>query len=125
MMAIWNMEGASHDLWAVNTDFEYHEEQRLVPEIARMCVSEADIRLFTPAIERTVACLEPGTEGLYRQLADKAEREYVIPGTTRTRVAGWINRAPSGAITTSPSTSTLPRQWASRSMVPAQRGRPS
>jgi protoporphyrinogen oxidase len=29
MMAIWNMEGASHDLWAVNTDFEYHEEQRL------------------------------------------------------------------------------------------------
>lgn len=29
MMAIWNMEGADHDLWAVNTDFEYHEEQRL------------------------------------------------------------------------------------------------
>ena len=31
MMAVWNMEGASHDLWAVNTDFEYHEEQRLDP----------------------------------------------------------------------------------------------
>jgi protoporphyrinogen oxidase len=31
MMAIWNMEGAKHDLWAVNTDFEYHEEQRLAP----------------------------------------------------------------------------------------------
>lgn len=29
MMAVWNMEGADHDLWAVNTDFEYHEEQRL------------------------------------------------------------------------------------------------
>ncbi len=29
MMAVWNMEGASHDVWAVNTDFEYHEEQRL------------------------------------------------------------------------------------------------
>jgi len=29
MMAVWNMEGAAHDLWAVNTDFEYHEEQRL------------------------------------------------------------------------------------------------
>jgi len=29
MMALWNMAGASHDLWAVNTDFEYHEEQRL------------------------------------------------------------------------------------------------
>ena len=29
MMAIWNMEGASHDIWSVNTDFEYHEEQKL------------------------------------------------------------------------------------------------
>jgi hypothetical protein len=29
MMAVWNMLGARHDLWEVNTDFEYHEEQRL------------------------------------------------------------------------------------------------
>lgn len=29
MMTVWNMAGASHDIWAVNTDFEYHEEQRL------------------------------------------------------------------------------------------------
>jgi protoporphyrinogen oxidase len=29
MFAVENMRGASHDLWAVNTDFEYHEEQRL------------------------------------------------------------------------------------------------
>jgi protoporphyrinogen oxidase len=29
MMAVWNMQGANHDVWAVNTDFEYHEEQRL------------------------------------------------------------------------------------------------
>ncbi|MES2304438.1 MAG: NAD(P)/FAD-dependent oxidoreductase [Gemmatimonadota bacterium] len=29
MMAVWNMQGAKHDIWAVNTDFEYHEEQRL------------------------------------------------------------------------------------------------
>ena len=29
MMAVWNMQGAAHDIWAVNTDFEYHEEQRL------------------------------------------------------------------------------------------------
>ncbi len=29
MMAVWNMQGARHDIWAVNTDFEYHEEQRL------------------------------------------------------------------------------------------------
>lgn len=31
MMAVWNMQGASHDIWSVNTDFEYHEEQRLEP----------------------------------------------------------------------------------------------
>jgi protoporphyrinogen oxidase len=29
MMAVQNMQGASHDIWAVNTDFEYHEEQKL------------------------------------------------------------------------------------------------
>jgi protoporphyrinogen oxidase len=29
MMTVANMTGASHDVWAVNTDFEYHEEQRL------------------------------------------------------------------------------------------------
>ncbi len=32
MMAVWNMEGARHDLWEVNTDFEYHEEQHLPEE---------------------------------------------------------------------------------------------
>ncbi len=29
MMAVDNMKGSKHDLWEVNTDFEYHEEQRL------------------------------------------------------------------------------------------------
>ena len=29
MMSIANMRGASHDVWAVNTDFEYHEEQKI------------------------------------------------------------------------------------------------
>jgi len=32
MMAVENMQGAAHDLWAVNTDFEYHEEQKIEPE---------------------------------------------------------------------------------------------
>jgi protoporphyrinogen oxidase len=31
MMAVWNMQGASYDLWSVNTDYEYHEEQRRLP----------------------------------------------------------------------------------------------
>lgn len=29
MMTVQNMRGASHDIWAVNTDFDYHEEQTL------------------------------------------------------------------------------------------------
>jgi protoporphyrinogen oxidase len=29
MFALENMRGATHDIWEVNTDFEYHEEQRL------------------------------------------------------------------------------------------------
>ena len=32
MLALENMTGASHDLWAVNTDLEYHEEQRIEQE---------------------------------------------------------------------------------------------
>jgi protoporphyrinogen oxidase len=29
MMTLANMSGAAHDVWAVNTDFDYHEEQSL------------------------------------------------------------------------------------------------
>jgi protoporphyrinogen oxidase len=29
MMAVWNMEGHANDIWSVNSDFDYHEEQRL------------------------------------------------------------------------------------------------
>ncbi|MBA3404942.1 MAG: NAD(P)/FAD-dependent oxidoreductase [Gemmatimonadaceae bacterium] len=36
MLAVENMHGASHDIWSVNTDFEYHEEQRVeTPETPR------------------------------------------------------------------------------------------
>ena len=34
MMAVWNMQGAHHDIWAVNTDFEYHEEQKVESDAA-------------------------------------------------------------------------------------------
>ena len=35
MLAVENMLGADHDIWSVNTDLEYHEEQRIpVPEAA-------------------------------------------------------------------------------------------
>jgi Protoporphyrinogen oxidase len=29
MLAVDNMLGGEHDIWSVNTDLEYHEEQRL------------------------------------------------------------------------------------------------
>jgi protoporphyrinogen oxidase len=29
MLAVENMNGADHDIWGVNTDLEYHEEQRI------------------------------------------------------------------------------------------------
>lgn len=31
MMTVENMTGGSHDVWAVNTDFDYHEEQKVDP----------------------------------------------------------------------------------------------
>jgi protoporphyrinogen oxidase len=34
MLAVQTMHGAEHDLWAVNTDYEYHEEQRVQPAAA-------------------------------------------------------------------------------------------
>jgi protoporphyrinogen oxidase len=33
MMAVANMQGGAHDLWNVNTDFDYHEEQSLRREV--------------------------------------------------------------------------------------------
>ncbi len=29
MMTVWNMRGAAHDVWNVNTDYEYHEEMKV------------------------------------------------------------------------------------------------
>ena len=53
MMAVWNMQGASHDIWEVNTDFEYHEEQKLEPPraavAARECLSRCASGSTRPA----------------------------------------------------------------------------
>jgi protoporphyrinogen oxidase len=35
MMAVANMRGAAHDVWSVNTDYEYHEEQKVEPPKGR------------------------------------------------------------------------------------------
>lgn len=40
MMAVANMQGADRDIWSVNTDIEYHEEQGLeTPRVAAMPVA--------------------------------------------------------------------------------------
>ncbi len=38
MLTVENMYGASHDTWAVNTDFEYHEQQRVEEGATRAAV---------------------------------------------------------------------------------------
>lgn len=45
------------------------------------------VALFRYGVIAELVRLEPGAEGLYEQIAERAERDYVIPGTTRTRVA--------------------------------------
>lgn len=50
MMVVWNMQGAEHDVWAVNTDFEYHEEQRLEPPSGK---SEPPPVTPTPALDES------------------------------------------------------------------------
>jgi len=45
------------------------------------------IALFRYGVIAELLQLPPGGTGLYRQLADKAARDYSIPGSTRTRIA--------------------------------------
>jgi hypothetical protein len=40
MMTLWNMQGAAYDVWSVNTDFDYHEEQK-VTDTPRLAVASA------------------------------------------------------------------------------------
>lgn len=54
-----------------------------------------EVALFRHALLGDVLQLPPGHRGLYEQLKKKAEGEYIIPGTTRSRVAtetlrGWL-----------------------------------
>ena len=48
MFVVENMKGAAHDVWAVNTDFEYHEEQRVEPA-EQAAAAEATARRTTGA----------------------------------------------------------------------------
>ena len=46
MMSVQNMKGADHDVWAVNTDYEYHEELK-IPEGQSEGMAEAGPRART------------------------------------------------------------------------------
>ncbi len=55
------------------------------------------VALFRYGLIADLAQLPPGSKGLYALIDQKAEREYTIPGTTRTRVApetlrDWLKR---------------------------------
>ncbi len=55
------------------------------------------VALFRYGLIADLLLLPPGTQGLYARIQAKAERDYVIPGTTRTRVApetlrDWLKR---------------------------------
>ena len=43
MLTVENMLGAHHDVWSVNTDFEYHEEQRIDPKPAPSACEEPEM----------------------------------------------------------------------------------
>jgi len=55
------------------------------------------VALFRYGVIADLVRLPPGTEGLYQQITEKAATDYVIPGTTRTRIAPetirhWLKR---------------------------------
>jgi len=59
------------------------------------------VALFRYGLIADLVRLEPGTPGLYPRIAEKADADYQIPGTTRTRVAAetirhWLKRYRAG-----------------------------
>jgi protoporphyrinogen oxidase len=83
MLAVQTMHGAQHDLWAVNTDFEYHEEQRVEPAAAPAAGRPLE-RVVETAVGRDV---EPAA-------AD------ALPGTARLPHRAGVPLAPSERSTT-------------------------
>ncbi len=51
------------------------------------------VALFRYGLIADVVCLEPGTKGLYAKLREKAARDYVIPGSSRSSIASETLRS--------------------------------
>jgi len=59
------------------------------------------VALFRYGVIADLVRLAPGTEDLYRRIADKAKADYAIPGSARTRIAAetirhWLKRYRAG-----------------------------
>jgi len=59
------------------------------------------VALFRYGVIADLVRLEPGAEGLYQHIAERAARQYTIPGSRRTRIAPetirhWLKRYRSG-----------------------------
>ena len=61
MMTVWNMEGADHDVWEVNTDYEYLEEQRVRPRMPS--AAEDESRTQSRAADSAETVMVPGSFG--------------------------------------------------------------
>jgi protoporphyrinogen oxidase len=48
MRAVENLYGATHDLWSINTELDYHEEQRMDPATHKPAAAVGDTRVEHP-----------------------------------------------------------------------------
>lgn len=67
----------------------------------RKVYSPEDMALFRYGIISDFINLPPGTRGLYAQIKKKAEQDYIIPGSRRSRVAeetirSWLKKYRAG-----------------------------
>ena len=119
MMAVWNMQGASHDIWDVNTDFDYHEEQRL-DEAPRRRPARRDLSMMAGHARR-------------RRRHVLGERPGLRPLHPRSSSARWSPLAPEhefvcfldarAAERVRPARAERPRRRGRRSARVAHRGR--
>jgi hypothetical protein len=106
MLAVDNLEGAAHDLWAVNTDFDYHEVQRIASTAAsprtpaplrpRFCPDHPALSVIVPV--RDGADLLPASLGALRasDLPSSRWELIVVDDSSRDRSpdvsAGYADR---------------------------------
>ena len=65
MLTVANLQGEFHNIWDVNTDFEYHENQRVrpaVPEVRRAPLTSASAPAPTTRVPGLICVIEHETE---------------------------------------------------------------